>query len=119
MAKLCQTWLNDGAYGGERIFSEETTNLFTDSKSPNSHRGLGFDKPYLDDPWYSSTVERSSASTYGHTGYTGTVFWVDPEQDLIFVFLNNRVDPTRNNSAWSKLGVRGSLMNAVYDSLGL
>ncbi len=119
VAKLCQTWLNDGAYGGERIFSEETTNLFTDSKSPNSHRGLGFDKPYLDDPRYSSTVERASASTYGHTGYTGTVFWVDPEQDLIFVFLNNRVDPTRNNSAWSKLGVRGSLMNAVYDSLGL
>ncbi len=119
VAKLCQMWLNDGTYGGKRILSEETTNLFTDSKSPTSHRGLGFDKPYLDDPKYSSTVDRASAATYGHTGYTGTVFWVDPEHDLIFVFLNNRVDPTRNNAVWSKLGVRGALMNAVYDSLGL
>lgn len=119
VAKLCQMWLNDGTYGGQRILSEETTNLFTDTKSPTSHRGLGFDKPYLDDPKYSSTVDRASAATYGHTGYTGTVFWVDPEHDLIFVFLNNRVDPTRNNSVWAKLGVRGKLMNAVYDSLGL
>ncbi|MCM1451475.1 MAG: serine hydrolase [Clostridium sp.] len=119
IAKLCQTWLNDGTYGGERIFSEETTNLFTDSKSPNSHRGLGFDKPYLENPDYSSTVARATPSTYGHTGYTGTVFWVDPEYDLIFVFLNNRVDPTRNNDAWLKVAPRSALMNAVYDSLGL
>lgn len=119
VAKLCQMWLDDGTYGDWRVFGDETTNLFTDSKSPTCHRGLGFDKPYLEDPKYSSTVERASASTYGHTGYTGTVFWVDPEQDLIFVFLNNRVDPTRNNAVWSKLGVRSALMNAVYDSLGL
>lgn len=117
VAKLCQTWLNDGHYGDARIFSPATTNLFTDSKSPNSRRGLGFDKPDTEDPDNSPTCDEAGAGVYGHTGYTGTIFWVDPDEDFIFVFLCNRVDPSRNNKAFADANIRPTLMRLIYESL--
>lgn len=117
VAKLCQTWLNDGHYGDARIYSPATTNLFTDSKSPNSRRGLGFDKPDTENPEYSPTCDEAGAGVYGHTGYTGTIFWVDPDQDFIFVFLCNRVDPSRNNQAFADSEIRPTLMRLIYESL--
>lgn len=117
IAKLCQTWLNGGRYGDTQIFSESTNELFTTTKSPNSRRGLGFDKPDTENPENSPTCDEAGKNVYGHTGYTGTVFWVDPDQELIFVFLNNRVDPTRNNDAWNKSMVRTTLMRLIYESI--
>lgn len=103
VAKMCQMWLNGGTYGGERFVSVETARLFTTTKSPSKRRGLGFDT--------------NDHGTYGHTGFTGTCFWIDPKENLIFVFLSNRVLPTRNNSAFSNLNPRGSMFNTMYAEL--
>ncbi len=117
LAKLCQMWLNKGTYGDARILSSETVDLFTKSKSKTCRRGLGFDKPDKENPDNSPTCDEASAATYGHLGFTGTVFWVDPDEQLIFIFLCNRVNPTRDNDAFSRLNVRPKLFSEVYRSL--
>lgn len=117
LAKLCQMWLNGGEYGEERILSEETVKLFTTSKSSTCRRGLGFDKPDKTNEKNSPTCREASAATYGHTGFTGTCFWVDPQSQLIYIFLSNRVHPTRNNSAFSKLSIRPRIFSEVYKAM--
>ncbi len=119
LAKLCGMWLNGGMYGGEQILSERTVRLFTESKSPNSYRGLGFDKPNVDNPEKSSVCEEADPSVYGHTGFTGTSFWVDPKNDLIYIFLCNRVCPTRNNREFGDVGARFKIFSVIYNSLGI
>ncbi|MCM1484160.1 MAG: serine hydrolase [Muribaculaceae bacterium] len=114
IAKLCQMWLNGGVYGGERILSESTVKLFTGTHSRSGMRGLGFDMLKRNKSMDSA---RAASSTYGHTGFTGTCFWVDPERDIIFVFLSNRVNPTRDNSAWNRMNPRGAILRAVYAAL--
>ena len=117
IAKLCQMWLNRGKYGDVQVLSEKTVDLFTRSKSPTCRRGLGFDKPDMTNPDWSPTCEEADASVYGHLGFTGTVFWVDPKHDLIFVFLTNRVNPTRDNKAFNQTNIRPELFRQVYKSL--
>lgn len=118
LAKLCQMWLNGGVYGDVRVLSESTVKLFTTSKSPTCRRGLGFDKPDPENVDNSPTCEEADPSVYGHLGFTGTVFWVDPANDLIFIFLCNRVDPTRDNEAFNRSSIRPELFRQVYKSLG-
>lgn len=117
IAKICQMWLNGGTYGDARVLSPETVELFTTAKSPTCRRGLGFDKPDTENPEYSPTCDEASPEVYGHLGFTGTVFWVDPKEELIFVFLTNRVDPTRDNAAFNKLNIRPRLFRYVYQAL--
>lgn len=111
LAPLFQTWLNGGFYGDKRIFSEETVKLFTESKSKISDRGLGFDRLVSKRSW------GVSPKTYGHTGFTGTCFWIDPERQLIYIFLSNRVNPSRDNKAFTKQNPRYNILKAVYDSM--
>lgn len=110
IAKICQMWLNGGTYGGARILSPETVRLFTTTVSPTCRRGLGFDKPDTKNPDNSPTTELANASTFGHLGFTGTVFWVDPDNDLIVIFLTNRVNPTRDNDAFASMNIRPEIM---------
>lgn len=117
IAKYCQMLLNGGVYGDARILSEETTNLFVTSKSATCRRGLGFDKPDTTNPDNSPTCEEAGAAVIGHLGFTGTVFWVDPEQELIFVFLTNRVYPTRETPVFNSLNIRPHLFSLVYRAL--
>ena len=117
LAKLCQTWLFGGMYGGEQIFSEQTVKLFLTEKSAVSHRGLGFDKPNFLNPDNSSISTRVSAEVVGHTGFTGTSFWIDPSEDIIYIFLSNRVCPSRNNSAFARVGARYNIFSYIYDSI--
>lgn len=117
LAKLCQMWLNDGSYGGKTILTPETVNLFTTTKSQNSRRGLGFDGPDIIDITKTPTAPEASAMTYGHIGFTGTCFWIDPEHDLFYIFLSNRVNPTRENAAFSKLNIRPAIMSAIYKAM--
>lgn len=117
VAKVCQMWLNGGTYGDKRVLSEETVNLFTRTKSPTCRRGLGFDKPDTENPDNSPTCEEAGAGVYGHLGFTGTVFWVDPDEELIFVFLTNRVNPTRDTPAFNKLNIRPELFRQVYKAI--
>lgn len=117
LAKLCQMWLNNGRYGDVQVLSPQTVELFTKSKSPTCRRGLGFDKPDMENPDYSPTCDEAGPGVYGHLGFTGTVFWVDPDEDLIFIFLTNRVNPTRDNAAFNRSNIRPELFRQVYKSL--
>lgn len=117
LAKLCQMWLNGGKYGDKQILSEETVKLFTTDKSPTCRRGLGFDKPDKTNDDNSPTCAEATAATFGHLGFTGTVFWVDPDNDLIFIFLCNRVNPTRDSTEFNKLNLRPALFSEVYKSI--
>ncbi len=117
LAKLCQMWLNGGKYGDAQVLSPETVKLFTTAKSPTCRRGLGFDKPDVEKPENSPTCDEAGAGVYGHLGFTGTVFWVDPEEELIFIFLNNRVNPSRDNAAFNKANLRPELFRQVYKAI--
>lgn len=117
IAKYSQMLLNGGTYGGNRIFSPATVEYFTTTVSPSSHRGLGFDKPRTDDTDKSTACEEAPASLYGHTGFTGTCFWIDPENNLIYIFLSNRVNPSRDNSAWFKNKARSRVQSLIYKAL--
>lgn len=114
LAKLCQMWLDGGSYGGERLIGESTVKLFTDTHSRSGMRGLGFDMLRRNK---SMDTPKASTNTFGHTGFTGTCFWVDPDRELIFIFLSNRVNPSRDNSAWNRMNPRGTILRAVYNAL--
>ncbi|MFY7899326.1 MAG: glycoside hydrolase family 3 N-terminal domain-containing protein [Chitinophagaceae bacterium] len=121
LAKLYQMLLNGGEMDGKRYLQKSTIDLFTSYQSTISRRGLGFDKPEKDnasrkEPYPAAKV---SEQTYGHTGFTGTCVWVDPKNNLIYIFLSNRVNPTRNNNKLGQLSVRGKIQDAVYQAFGL
>ncbi len=114
LAKLCQMWLNGGEYGGERFLSNETVKLFTQTKSSTSRRGLGFDKPEIKSNSSSPTGPLTPISVYGHTGFTGTAFWVDPDNQMIYIFLSNRVFPERSPNKLSSLKIRERIQDELY-----
>ena len=119
LAKLAQMYLNKGTYAGQRFIAEKTLEEFTKCQFPenNNKRGLGFDKPLLEyDAAKSSVAKSASASSYGHSGYTGTFVWIDPKYDLIYIFFSNRVYPTRNNRKLYILNIRPQIHQAIYDS---
>ncbi len=117
LAKLYQMWLNGGEYGGERYLSEETVRLFTTTKSSISRRGLGFDKPDPTNSRYSPTSPGTPIGVYGHTGFTGTSFWVDPTHNMIYIFLSNRVNPSRTPNRFSTLSIRERIQEELYHAL--
>jgi len=120
LAKVYQMLLNDGVYDGKRYLQPETIEEFTRVQFPenDNRRGLGFDKPLLEyDADASSVARDASPRSYGHSGYTGTLVWADPDNDLLFIFLSNRVYPTRANRKIYSMGVRPAIHNAVYELL--
>jgi len=116
LAKLYQMYLNLGNYGGEQIISKETCRMFTTTKSAKSRRGLGFDKPDLRNNKSSPCSPQTPASTYGHTGFTGTCFWIDPDNNLIYVFLSNRVYDKRTHKNINALSIRSRIQEEIYNS---
>lgn len=116
LAKLYQMFLNRGSYGGEQILSKETCRLFTTTKSSTSRRGLGFDKPEMRGK-SSPCSPQTPFNTYGHTGFTGTCFWVDPDNNLIYIFLSNRVYPKRTNKNLMSLNIRSRIQEEIYNAL--
>ena len=117
LCKLFQMWLNGGTYGGQRFLKEETVKTFLESKSPNSHRGLGFDKPVVGNPDASNTCDEAPAEVVGHTGFTGTCYWVDPKNDMIYIFLSNRVCPTRSNPNFGRVSARSHIQSILYHAI--
>lgn len=117
LAKLYQMWLNQGEYGGERYLKKETVRLFTTSKSNISRRGLGFDKPDPRNSKRSPTSPNTPIATYGHTGYTGTCFWIDPTNQLIYIFLSNRVNPSRSPNRLSSMKIRERVQDEIYRAI--
>jgi CubicO group peptidase (beta-lactamase class C family) len=104
--------LNGGVLEHKRIVSREVVELFTRPAGvPDSGRALGWDTPHPD----SSAGDRLSPRSFGHTGFTGTSMWIDPERKLFVVLLTNRVHPTRENNAIRD--VRRAVADAVVDGL--
>lgn len=117
LAKLFQMWLNGGTYGGHRFLKASTVETFLTQKSPNSHRGLGFDKPVVGNPRASNTCAEATPETIGHTGFTGTCFWIDPKNDFIYIFLSNRVCPTRDNPNFGRVSARSHIHSLIYKAI--
>lgn len=121
LGKLMQMYLQLGHYGGVQYINTETIKEFTKVQFPQSanHRALGFDKPIPGVKGQKNKFPAADASpeSYGHTGYTGTFVWMDPENQLQVIFLSNRVYPNRNHSAISDLSIRPAIQQAVYTSL--
>lgn len=117
MAKILQMFLNEGTYGGKRYISETTSRTFTQAKSAVSHRGLGFDKPNKSKQNSNLTGKSTPASAYGHTGYTGTCFWVDPDNQLIYIFLSNRVYPSRLYTKLMDMDIRTRIQDTIYEAM--
>jgi CubicO group peptidase (beta-lactamase class C family) len=115
LAKVGQMLLQGGHYGGMQYYKPETVKLFTAKKYKNSRRGIGWDKPIPSDPG-TLTSFYASPSTYGHTGFTGTCIWIDPEFDLVYIFLSNRVYPDRNNKL-SNANIRSRIQDVIYKSI--
>ena len=116
-AVLYQMLLNGGELNGHRFLSAETCRVFTTTLSRASRRGLGFDKPDKRNPRRSPCCEEAPASVYGHTGFTGTCAWVDPDNHLVYVFLSNRIFPHVWNNKLSKLDIRTRIQQAIYRAL--
>ncbi|WP_158639420.1 serine hydrolase domain-containing protein [Arachidicoccus ginsenosidivorans] len=119
LAAYYQMLLNKGYYGGQRYFQPQTVTTFTKNESKVSRRGYGFDRV---DPDKSKEYPSKLASqhTFGHTGYTGTCVWVDEDRDLVYIFLSNRVNPTRSTEIY-KLKTRSKIqdiLNKAIDDAG-
>ena len=97
------------------IFKQATVHKFTSYAFKNSkiRRGLGFDKPYSNDEYGEYPNKNLSKDSFGHTGFTGTMFWVDPEKKLTIVFLTNRVYPSRKNQSFYENNVRSKLIDLL------
>ncbi len=120
LAKLMQMYLNGGTYGGERFLKEEVLKEFTGCPycSEGIHRGIGFDKPLIKyDEKRSSVAKDANPASFGHSGYTGTFTWADPEHNLIYIFFCNRVHPTRDNRKLLDMSLRPRTQQAIYDAL--
>ncbi len=121
LAKIMQMYLQKGYYGGKRYLSEKVVNEFTKRQFPENEnrRGLGFDKSYIDN-YKNELVDAypavsTSENSFGHSGYTGTFAWADPDNELLFIFLSNRVHPTRNNSKIYDLNIRTAMHQEIYN----
>ncbi|MFW5726093.1 MAG: serine hydrolase domain-containing protein, partial [Bacteroidota bacterium] len=109
---LGQMLLNEGVYNGRRYFDREVVQLFTHSNEIN-HRGLGFDKPFEG----GVHARDLSPDAFGHLGYTGTAIWIDPENEIVFVFLSNRTMPDSSNNKLSTMGIRQRVHQIVYEAI--
>lgn len=119
LAKVMQLYLNKGNYGHEQLISSATVNYFSScvACADGNRRGLGFDKPEPDKSKDSPTCESASLNSFGHTGFTGTYAWADPENGLVYIFLSNRVHPDAENKKLSKLNVRTNIHQVFYDAI--
>ncbi len=123
LVKLYQMYLQMGTYGGREYLKESTLKEFSRVQFPQNknRRGLGFDKPSLNNTQLSGKnaypIRAASPESFGHSGYTGTFVWIDPKYQLVYIFLSNRVFPTRDNNKISDLNVRTEIQRIIYENI--
>jgi CubicO group peptidase (beta-lactamase class C family) len=117
VAKIMQMYLQGGYYGGERFLDERTIEKFNKCYFCDKHvrRGVGFDKPQLDEK--GPTCGCVSRKSFGHSGFTGTYTWADPEEEIVYVFLSNRTYPSATNTLLVRSALRTRIQQAIYDSI--
>jgi beta-glucosidase-like glycosyl hydrolase/CubicO group peptidase (beta-lactamase class C family) len=115
-----QMLMQGGQYADKRYFEAKTVNKFTDCQycKLDNRRGAGFDKAALEGQEGGPACDCSPSSTaFGHTGFTGTLVWADPQEQLVYVFLSNRIHPTSENKKLLKMDVRTKIMEVFYDAI--
>jgi len=124
-----QMLLQNGSYGEEKFLDSAVIADFTrcqycevesecegESKKKN-RRGAGFDRPEMDYSKEGPTCKCISPRSFGHTGFTGTMAWADPKEQIVYVFLSNRIHPDAENKKLVELNIRTEIMQAIYDAL--
>ena len=119
LAVLMQMFLQSGEYGGIQYLQPETVREFTRVQfaGNQNRRGLGFDKPTLTPSQVNPASNSASPLSFGHSGFTGTFAWVDPTENLVYVFLSNRTFPFPSNRALMNLEIRQRIHQAIYDAI--
>uniref|UniRef100_UPI0030DB2FF9 serine hydrolase domain-containing protein n=1 Tax=uncultured Salegentibacter sp. TaxID=259320 RepID=UPI0030DB2FF9 len=117
VAKIMHVYLNNGVYGGKRYLKEETISKFNTCYycEKNVRRGVGFDKPQLGSS--GPTCNCLSMESFGHSGFTGTFAWADPEEEIVYVFLSNRTFPDSTNRKLIREDVRSRIQEVIYESI--
>ncbi|MFK7952149.1 MAG: serine hydrolase domain-containing protein [Ekhidna sp.] len=113
LSKMMSMMINNGYYGGIQYISKETLDQFNKRYFERNRRGLGWDKK---DGKKDSASGLASDKSFGHTGFTGTMVWADPEADLVYIFLSNRVYPDAENWRLGKLNTRTNIHDVIYQS---
>lgn len=116
LAVIGQMMLNGGSYTGTQFLKPSTINYFNTKYFENNRRGLGFDKPNTMNPLNSPTAASAPEKTFGHTGFTGTGMWIDPDSGIVFVFLSNRIHPDAENRKLIENNIRTSIQEIIYKS---
>ena len=123
LARLMQMYQNYGLFNGKRYLSEAVLKEFISvqfSKNKN-RRGLGFDKPLLNnselDISEAYPAPEASSESFGHSGFTGTFAWADPKNQLVFIFLSNRVYPSRTHRKLYSMNIRTALQQVFYKAM--
>jgi beta-N-acetylhexosaminidase len=116
-AILMQMLLNKGSYGGKQLLKPETVDIFTKRYRESTRRGIGFDMKELDTKKLKSTSTLASPMTFGHTGFTGTAAWADPENNLVFIFIANRTYPGRLNQRFNNRDYRIKVQAIIYKAM--
>ncbi len=119
LAVIFQLLLQNGEYGGIRLLKDTTIKEFTRQQYPESknRRALGFDRQLLQPSENGPVCISASQKSYGHSGFTGTYVWADPENNLLYIFLSNRVNPDADNGKLSKLNIRTNIHQVIYNTL--
>lgn len=117
VAVIYQLLLNNGEWNHKPYLKTKTCQLFTTKTSASGRRGLGFDKPIPSNPKLSSCCQSAPYEVYGHTGYTGNCCWVDPVNQLVYIFLSNRTYPDDVGNKLSKMGIRTQIQEVIYESI--
>ena len=121
--KMMQLYQNYGHFENQKYLDETTVIEFTKTQFPenNNRRGLGFDKPLLNNANLPSEeaypARLSSPESFGHSGFTGTFVWADPEYQLVYIFLSNRVYPSREHRNLYELNIRSSVQQVFYEAI--
>lgn len=117
VAKIMQMYLQNGTYGGTNFLNSRTIQKFNKCYfcDKKVRRGVGFDKPQLGQS--GPTCGCVSRKSFGHSGFTGTYTWADPEKEIVYVFLSNRTYPTASNTLLVKTGLRTRIQKAIYESI--
>jgi len=117
VAKIMQMYLQEGYYGGKRYFKPETLGQFNTCYfcDKQNRRGVGFDKPQLGDK--GPTCGCVSTTSFGHSGFTGTYTWADPEAEIVYVFLANRTYPNAGKNLLLRQNIRTEIQRYIYDAI--
>jgi CubicO group peptidase (beta-lactamase class C family) len=117
VAKFMQMYLNGGSYGDVRLLQPSTIERFNTCYycKEEVRRGVGFDKPQLDD--VGPTCGCLSMNSFGHSGFTGTYAWADPDENIVYVFLSNRIHPDMENSDLITENIRTEIQRVIYENL--